>query len=49
MLKFIKGIIHTIKTDPLRTCETYKKAGCCHVDGFLCNPDKCEGYKIKKR
>ena len=28
--------------DPVKYCNYYKKYGCCHVDGFLCNVDTCE-------
>jgi len=47
MILWLKRFIHTIRTNPLRTCDTYKKSGCCHVDGYLCNPDTCEGYNLK--
>ena len=49
MFEWIKQLIHTIKTDPIRTCDTYNKSGCCHVDGVLCAPDNCEGYNINKK
>ena len=28
--------------DPVYNCEVYKKIGCSHVDGFLCDFEKCE-------
>ena len=27
--------------DPLYSCDVYKKEGCCHVDGILCDVNKC--------
>lgn len=27
--------------DPLKYCHYYKKHGCSHVDGFLCNVSTC--------
>ena len=27
--------------DPVKHCEVYKKEGCSHVDGYLCEPDTC--------
>lgn len=37
--------VFKIGVDPLKECVTYKELGCCHVDGFLCNPETCEGFK----
>ena len=37
--------------DPVYSCEVYKKEGCSHVDGFLCDMEKCEileSYKACK-
>lgn len=37
--------------DPLKHCILYKEKGCCHVDGYLCDVDKCnmlKEYKIEK-
>jgi len=34
--------------DPLIMCEVYKKEGCSHVDGYLCNPKACD-MKINHR
>lgn len=28
-------------TDPVKHCEVYKKEGCAHVDGFLCDMETC--------
>lgn len=27
--------------DPVKCCVLYKDFGCCHVDGYLCEPDTC--------
>ena len=27
--------------DPVKYCDVYKKLGCSHVDGYLCNFPKC--------
>ena len=29
-------------TDPVYHCDVYKTEGCSHVDGFLCDYEKCE-------
>lgn len=29
------------KNDPVKHCEVYKKDGCAHVDGPLCNMNTC--------
>jgi len=31
--------------DPVKHCVTYQESGCAHVDGFLCEPEKCGGFK----
>ena len=41
MIKIWKKIKDTIKNDPLKQCEVYKKEGCAHVDGLLCNYPYC--------
>jgi hypothetical protein len=28
--------------DPVRHCEVYRKEGCTHVDGFLCDMETCD-------
>ena len=28
-------------TDPVKKCIVYKQFGCSHVDGMLCNYEKC--------
>jgi hypothetical protein len=43
MLKRIIKIL-TLRTDPLdpvHHCQVYKKVGCVHVDGFLCDMKTC--------
>jgi len=30
------------KDDPVKHCDVYKKEGCVHVDGMLCNIKTCE-------
>lgn len=30
------------KDDPIKHCNVYKKEGCAHVDGPLCNMKTCE-------
>ena len=34
--------------DPLKHCGHYKKHGCCHVDGYLCNVETCEKSDFKR-
>lgn len=29
------------KNDPVKKCTVYKKLGCSHVDGYLCNFETC--------
>lgn len=31
--------------DPLTYCHYYKKYGCAHVDGYLCNVNTCTTLK----
>ncbi len=31
--------------DPLTYCHYYKKYGCSHVDGYLCNVNTCSILK----
>lgn len=31
--------------DPIVYCEYYKKHGCAHVDGYLCNIMNCSTLK----
>jgi hypothetical protein len=30
-----------ISKDPVKYCKLYKKEGCSHVNGFLCDYEKC--------
>lgn len=30
------------KNDPVKSCDVYKKEGCAHVDGPLCDMKTCE-------
>ena len=30
-----------VDLDPVKYCERYKKSGCVHVDGYLCNMETC--------
>lgn len=34
-------MIKIILNDPVKKCELYKKEGCSHVDGILCDYPKC--------
>ena len=47
------------QNDPVKYCEVFKKLGCSHVDGYLCDFPKCSvlldyreererSYKIKR-
>lgn len=31
-----------IPPDPLKHCGVYRKEGCTHVDGFLCDTRTCD-------
>lgn len=35
--------------DPVLSCDVYKKNGCSHVDGFLCDYPKCSILKDFKK
>jgi len=37
--------LFTFSKDPLKHCDVFKKEGCCHVDGFLCDVEKCSTLK----
>lgn len=43
MINIINNILNYFKDnkDPIKICPTYLIEGCSHVDGFLCNPKKC--------
>lgn len=41
LFKLFKLIKHYKETDPVYKCTLYKKRGCAHVDGMLCNYDTC--------
>jgi hypothetical protein len=28
--------------DPVKHCDVYKEDGCSHVDGYLCDFEKCD-------
>jgi len=32
--------------DPVHACHFYKKNGCSHVDGMLCDMDTCTMRKL---
>lgn len=32
----------SIPRDPVKYCNVYKQVGCSHVDGYLCDVDKCD-------
>ena len=38
VFKLMKGYF---SSDPVRSCKRYKKEGCAHVDGILCNMKTC--------
>ena len=42
--KNIKGLLFR-PIDPVKDCHYYKKFGCAHVDGFLCNVFTCSTNK----
>jgi len=33
---------HSDSDDPVRNCRVYRKLGCAHVDGMLCNLRTCD-------
>lgn len=34
-------IFPVVKSDPVKNCIIYKKEGCTHVDGPLCDVNEC--------
>ena len=42
MKRFISLIKRIRENDPVYSCEIYKKEGCVHVDGMLCNMKTCK-------
>ena len=36
-----RRIVRLIAMDPVSKCAVYKKTGCSHVDGLLCDFPKC--------
>ncbi len=39
------------KNDPVHRCLVFKRHGCCHVDGILCDMKTCsilEEYKLRE-
>lgn len=36
------------KEDPVKHCVIYKRYGCAHVDGFLCDFNTCEERKLQE-
>lgn len=38
LFMWLTGIIDT---DPVYSCDVYKKEGCSHVDGYLCDMKTC--------
>ncbi len=39
--KYYWGAIEWLPYDPVKDCEIYKKEGCIHVDGMICNIEEC--------
>jgi hypothetical protein len=37
----VSYVHHLRKGDPLHSCDVYKKEGCAHVDGYLCDMKTC--------
>ena len=48
ILSFILLLVGKISrrpNDPVYFCELYRRDGCSHVDGFLCDFDTCKERK----
>jgi hypothetical protein len=41
-LRIAKAIFRCIAPDPVKHCNVYKKYGCAHVDGALCDVRTCD-------
>ena len=41
----MRSFIFCLKNDPVKGCDVYKKEGCAHVDGFLCDYPGCSILK----
>jgi hypothetical protein len=35
-------------SDPVQNCDVYKKIGCSHVDGMLCDMKTCNILKVHR-
>mgnify|MGYP003342533845 CR=1 FL=1 len=42
MKTHVKWVPKAFYIDPVYNCLVYKTEGCAHVDGFLCDYEKCE-------
>lgn len=42
--KLINWIKNMVNNDPVKYCTVYKREGCAHVDGLLCNFPDCHIY-----
>tara|TARA_R110000787_G_scaffold62470_3_gene141262 strand:+ start:1337 stop:1516 length:180 start_codon:yes stop_codon:yes gene_type:complete len=52
MLKYLTEFWNKItdkENDPVRSCDVYKKIGCSHVDGYLCDMKTCDILKDYKK
>lgn len=52
MLQKILNWLNSFKNnDPVHSCLVYKRHGCAHIDGYLCNMKTCnmlEDYKLRE-
>ena len=49
-MKFLNFFRRTMN-DPVEHCDVYRLEGCAHVDGYLCDFEKCDirlGWAEKK-
>lgn len=51
IFKTIKNFYESLTdklNDPVYNCDVYKKEGCSHVDGLLCDMETCSCRKEKE-
>jgi hypothetical protein len=42
LVKLRNDLARTLRSDPVKYCELYRRSGCSHVDGFLCRMETCK-------
>lgn len=51
ILELILNLFNFNSNDPVKSCKVYKRHGCSHIDGYLCNIKNCnilEKYELQE-